>query len=650
MGVTGNRNNRRAGLLAASVGVGAAVLLPCGLAAADPGPAESGGTVGSTGTNSRSRGAEHAAGSATLNAKAGKPKVRSTNQLARPSHSTTRWQRSSAGRQAAPGQPSAGDPRIAARPPRLPALPSVIRGRKPAAPEPAPQALTAPALTAPGARSEELRQLITNPDFAKLFAFAAVQLGVVTAVGVLGSPPSPVRSTVPLALNGYNLVPSSSGTVKSFYGQWTYMPGLPSGFQGDQRFDVVDKSTGVTVGSFDAVVSRAGSFNYTELLVTSNDGVNVGTAAGQVPPVGSLLSRFTFGPVGTPGSRFGFSYSAMAGGGASLTVETPFGEFGVPLEFDASRGIADRTVDNRPVALGNGFRIAPIDPAAETLTAVSGLLPIYTTVQGSQQFGVFDPDGKPVGSFDALFTTTSDIMGTYTQALLVTATDGGNVGTGVGQVPPVGTVYNVIYLGADDDYLLYAAMPAPSGNVITVIRAVGPEVTDEPTLIDAVTPPAAPALSAPSGHTFIPVSDLWPVGVNGLPPREVQIQGYQRFDTYDAAGNRLGTVDAQVASQWDMFGIRSEAILVTTATDDTPGSGAVPPSGSLFNFVFFGNSGFAITQAVVPGPGGCIVTSKLLTPVGDISLPARPGTRAPKTEVEFVSPIGPDRHAPSVVA
>ena len=61
-------------------------------------------------------------------------------------------------------------------------------------------------------------------------------------------------------------------------------------------------------------------------------------------------------------------------------------------------------------------------------------------------------------------------MGTYTQALMVTGNDGVNVGTGAGQVPPVGTVYNVIYRESDAHFFLYTSMPSDSGSQVSVIE------------------------------------------------------------------------------------------------------------------------------------------------------------------------------------
>ena len=108
--------------------------------------------------------------------------------------------------------------------------------------------------------------------------------GIATYVG-------PTKSTLDqtVVVNGYNLVPSSTELVTSFYGQWAFWPGGPTLVQGQQQYSVVDPSTQQSVGTFDALVSTGSPFSirsrYVELLVTANDGINVGTAAGQTPPV-----------------------------------------------------------------------------------------------------------------------------------------------------------------------------------------------------------------------------------------------------------------------------------------------------------------------------------------------------------------------------
>ena len=59
-------------------------------------------------------------------------------------------------------------------------------------------------------------------------------------------------------------------------------------------------------------------------------------------------------------------------------------------------------------------------------------------------FNIYDSDDNVVGSFEGLVTPTSDILGSYTQAILVTANDGINVGTGAARCRPRRSVYNVM--------------------------------------------------------------------------------------------------------------------------------------------------------------------------------------------------------------
>ena len=123
-------------------------------------------------------------------------------------------------------------------------------------------------------------------------------------------------------------------------------------------------------------------------------------------------------------------------------------------------------------------------------------------------------------------------------------------------------------------------------------------------------------LSAPGGKTFVPLDDSFqPSGVNGLPPREVEIQGYQQFDVYDD-GTRLGTVDADVFRQWDLLNIQTESLLITGVS----GTSSAPPVGSMFNFIYLGNTGFGIAQSVVPSTSCDIISLKLLTPLVNIPL------------------------------
>jgi len=125
--------------------------------------------------------------------------------------------------------------------------------------------------------------------------------------------------------------------------------------------------------------------------------------------------------------------------------------------------------------------------------------------------------------------------------------------------------------------------------------------------------------------------------VNGLPPREVEIQGYQQFDVYDSAGAPLGTVDADVFRQWDLLNVQTEALLITGST----GTGDVPPVGSVFNFVYFGKTGFGTAHSVTPSTSGDIISLKLLTPLFDIPLYSFRRPVNDRIPVDFYNPFAP---------
>lgn len=456
--------------------------------------------------------------------------------------------------------------------------------------------------------------VITAVSTAATFAFS--MLGQFAIALHLGPSRSALNQTV--NLNGISFVPSSTELVTSFYGPWTYGPGGLNIIQGQQRYTVVDPAGQQPLGTFDALVSSGktlGQFDYSELLVTAASG-SIG--ADKVPPVGSVIASMKLF------AGFGWTYSAIpspSGDLVSFAVTTPFGNIPLPFKFDAAQGIADHTVDNRPIDLGNGYAIAPSDPASEIYTGTSGLLPLFQGVQTSQRFDVRDSAGNTVGSFDGVATTTWDAIGAYTEAVLVTHSYGDNVGTNPGQVPPPGTVYNVAYNGADTDYDLYTSKPSPSGDIISMIESTNGAVTNIATfpvnLLNASSPPVVRRLPFTGGYGILPTSDLTPSGANGLPPRDVQIQGYQQFGVYDPSGVARGSFDAIVTRQWDLMGVSSTAIIVTKVTDGTAGTanGDVPPVGSVLNYVYFGDGQFGTAYWSLPSPSGTKISYKVLTPI-----------------------------------
>ena len=466
------------------------------------------------------------------------------------------------------------------------------------------------------------------------------------------------QATPTLVLNGYDVVALTTEEVVAFYGQNVSGPAVVNSIQGVQTFELVDPSTGETIGTFDALKSNSpvGLFgNETVLLVTATDGNPVGTAPGELPPVNSIIANYDLG-------LFAISYSAMpagelgrAGDAVSLKLLTPLGDIRIPMAFNAAAGLDDHTADNRPIVLTDGYSIAPEDPDAEVYTAITGRPPIYIAFQGEQVFGVYDPDGNQVGRFMGFSTPTSDIFGVYTDAILVTDTlDSINVGTESGQVPPVGSVYTVMYAFNDNTYSLYYSLPSESGDVI-----VWDFVTPLGTLplgstFNASAPSPLDSLSVPGGYSFVPSSPRQFIAINGLPPSEVNFQSYQQFDVYDSEGVQVGSFDADVYSQQNIDrgfqfttpldsneGLYGEAIVVTNVTAGD-GEDGVPPVGSVFDFTLLGERGFGTFYSAIPTPEGDVVTKKLVTPFGwDIPLPTRYNAAAGFKGRSFFNPFLP---------
>jgi hypothetical protein len=456
---------------------------------------------------------------------------------------------------------------------------------------------------------------------ATLILLAALRRGLSGAAATLDQPNAmPVSPT--LVLDGYNLVPTSPEHVISFYGIFTKPPATPGVIQGTQEFDVVDPDTGDKVGTIEALVSNTNSFilggsTFQELYVTKAVPTE-GADPGDTPPEGTLISTIQFGKFG----RFGTAYTSTpsaSGNVVSFKLVTPLRDFRIPVPYD---GALVFTAVNTPLQINDEYYIAPAPGSPETITSITGVPPFYAAAQGEQVFNVYQKsdDGNDVviGSFKGYVTTTSDALGATTEAILVTEVLDGPVGTGTGDVPPVGSVYNVIYrFGA-----FYSAIPSPDGTVIT-FTLKGIRI---PIKYDATATPAVESLEVPGKYTFVPTSTLQPIGINGLPPREVQIQGYQQFDVYDANGVKVGSFDADVTTQWGSFGTYTEAILVTNVTDGTQGTGPgdVPPVGSQFNYLhLYGfNSPVGAFYSAVPSSSGDVTTFKLMTPFLDIPIPA----------------------------
>ena len=94
-------------------------------------------------------------------------------------------------------------------------------------------------------------------------------------------------------------------------------------------------------------------------------------------------------------------------------------------------------------------------------------------------------------------------------------------------------------------------------------------------------------------------------------------------------------------TQWDAFGICSEAVLVTNPTAGTVGTGPgdVPPAGSVFNYVHYGNSGFGFAGSAAPSGRDDAITVRFLTPFGDIPLYTTRSNAGQRADVSYFDPF-----------
>lgn len=443
----------------------------------------------------------------------------------------------------------------------------------------------------------------------------------VAAGGLLGTALLPVA--VALADN-YDIVPASPETVTGLYGLDTASPAVNNSIQGYQLFDVDDTTTGKVVGSFDADVANSadgfGGANQ-ELLVTSDVSGTTGTAAGDVPPVGSVIDTYSSPELGLENV-----YSDLAGKTPSTDVisDTATGDFGssaIPTSFDA-------VAHEQPAALplADGDTIVPAPGSTDEFTGISGVPPYAVAAQGHELFDVENANGTVIGSFDADVTTTSDGAGNYTEGLLVTKDVTGTPGTAAADVPAVGSVltsYTPSGSGFEDMYSdLVGTTPVISDYYVTPFGDF-----TVPETFNAAATEQAQTVTLADGYQIVPVGNEDLTGINGLPPTDLAIQGYQLFDLENAAGTVVGSFYADVSSTsgTPVYGATTEALLVTSDVSGTTGTAAgdIPTAGSLIETTTYGVTGIenVYTDIASATPGGDVVTDTLATPFGEFTLP-----------------------------
>ncbi len=381
------------------------------------------------------------------------------------------------------------------------------------------------------------------------------------------------------------LDPSSTEQVTGFYGQFlNTAPVLEGSVEGSGLYDYVDMNTGQTVGTFTAreSVTQVGD-HHDEFLVLQDMSGSPGTADGDVPAPGSIIDISASGNTET-------IYSALTSPSGDVVSDYRVYANGrvepIHANYDAAQHLWDNSLGTKPIDLADHYSIVPVIPDGEQLTAINGLPPLDVDVPGTQEFNFVDPDGNIVGSFDGVQANTSDFIGNYTEALLVTQDTLGTPGVDPGDVPAVGSIFNVFYYGSDDHYYIYSDLASPDGNAISDYR-IHPNGDESPihTHFDAAQATSTHNIMLPSeNYEIVPTSPEVYSGVNGLPPADVSVQGYQQFIVEDPTTHaQIGIFDADVTTAMKSGNRASEVLLVMNDVSGTSGTGPndIPPVGSV---------------------------------------------------------------------
>lgn len=449
--------------------------------------------------------------------------------------------------------------------------------------------------------------------------------------------------------DSYEILPDPNSTelITGFFGDPTTPPGVANSFQGQQVFELFDKTTGQVVGTFDADESTNSSLYSAAnqlLLVTSDLTGTTGTDPGDVPPVGSVIDIADYG------NGYERIYSDLASTDGDVITKyliTPFKTFTAPGKFDAALGQGMSSADNLHLKFPDGFYWAPEAGVDENITSVTGLPPADIAIEGNQLFDVFDTGtNQAVGSFQGLVTDTSDIALNTTEEIYVTGDVSGTIGTAPGDTPPVGTLINLFNLFGDGAYYnLYEVTPTDTGNVVTDTLVSPFGHFNLPLPYDATKEMDAQAFTLPSnGETIAPLGHEILAGVNGVPPLDSSFHGYQEFALEDASGHTIGTFDGDVVNTtgfFGNFGNTSEAILVTADSDPAlagTGVGDLPPVGSEFDIVYHPLGLETIYSDLVSTTGTNVISETLVTPWGDFAVPTTTDLAAHLADSSFFIP------------
>jgi hypothetical protein len=155
---------------------------------------------------------------------------------------------------------------------------------------------------------------------------------------------------------------------------------------------------------------------------------------------------------------------SSSGDVVSDTLVSPYGEISIPIPFDADTAL---TVNSFTVP-SYDESIVPV--GSDQIFGVNGVPPLNSSVEMYQEFAVDNASGNAIGNFDADVTTTTGLLASSTEAVLVTADSGT-----AGDLPPVGSVFAVDNFGFGYETVYSDLVSTTGANVIseTLVTPMG---------------------------------------------------------------------------------------------------------------------------------------------------------------------------------
>ena len=422
----------------------------------------------------------------------------------------------------------------------------------------------------------------------------------------------------------YTLTPVQPETVTGIYNMFTAPPGVNESLQGFGQFDVTENGT--DLGTIDAYESTS---PYLAPYLP------VGTVA----PISSDTSQVLYVDSQVPGAPS--SAGALPDGSVistvwsnDHTVENVYTAIPQANGADTVTDTLTNTVTGKTIDLSSlmdklGFDAANVPSALPdyisgvgdpTVTAVNGFPPLTIDLQGIQQFDYSGANDSQDGTFTAVETSTKDVTGFHTEALLVTADT--STGTG-GNPPPVGSVFNTIDFHNLEN--VYSSIPQSDGTdkVTDILTNTVTGKTLDLSSLFAGSDASAGLTDGSNVQPFFfgngytiapdPTAQETFTGVNGLPPGNVSIQGNELFDVYHGS-DQVGQFYANVTTiPHETFSNPAESLIVTS---DVPGTdpvgtapGDLPPVGSVFDVSYGSGNESVYSDLAATTPGGHDVIS-----------------------------------------